>query len=217
MLKTLRSLLAVAVLLLAGGAPAADDAAVLESLLAGMRAVEAPFSQTQTDETGAVLQSSSGRMWLRRADAEGQMGQFRWNYETPYLQEVVCDGARIWVYDKDLAQVTVRSAQEALGNTPAALLSQQAGLSKAFTVAAEGGEGGVQRFLLKPKSAEGDFSHIELWMKGSAPQRMKFHDALGGATEIGFAGAKLNQPAAEGLFRFVPPKGVEVVETGSAQ
>ena len=193
----------------AGAAQAADGEAALKRFLEGVQSLQANFSQVQSDERGKLLQSSTGRMWLARP------GRFRWNYARPYVQEIVCDGSRVWLYDPDLAQVTVRPAEEALKGTPAALLSQRAALVDAFKIEDAGSDGRLKKLVLKPRSADSDFKQIELWLDGDLPMRMKFLDPLGGSTEVSFSDLSSNRKLDAALFRFTPPKGVEVVEGGT--
>ena len=100
MIRTL--VLAVALLLASTGpAPAAD---ALQRFVDEVRAFTAHFEQIQYDEDGGELGRRSGRFSLARP------GRFDWHYEQPYEQRMVCDGERIWNYEPDLAQVTVRTA-----------------------------------------------------------------------------------------------------------
>lgn len=189
-------------------AQAADPQATLRKFVDGVQTLTADFSQVQTDEGGKVTGSSSGKLALSRP------GKFRWTYEKPYSQLMICDGKRIWLYDPDLAQVTVRSAEQALNGTPAALLSQKALLSDAYTLQDGGTENGASIVRLLPKSSEGDFKSIELWLANGVPQRMRFHDQLGGRTDIRFTAIKANTKLDAAQFNFTPPKGVEVVDGG---
>lgn len=193
-------------------APAhATPADELKRFIDGVQTLSASFTQTQSDEDGKVLATSTGQMWLSRP------GKFRWDYKTPYAQLMVCDGDKIWVYDPDLSQVTVRPAREALAGTPAELLSQQALLSEAFTLSDGGTEGGASVVKLTPKSADSDFKSIELWLAAGVPRKMRFHDQLGGSTEVVFGEVSVGAKVDPGLFRFTPPKGVEVVESAAAR
>lgn len=206
-----RNLLRLTTLLLAGwsfSASAEDPQQTLKRFADNVQTLSAQFSQVQTDEDGRQVATSSGRMWLSRP------GRFRWNYEQPYVQQMVCDGQKIWLYDPDLAQVTVRSAEQALQGTPAALLSQQALLSDAFVLADGGREGEANVVRLVPRSGDSDFKSIELWLVNGTPQRMRFHDQLGGLTDIRFSEIRQNAKLDAALFRFAPPKGVEVVDGG---
>lgn len=176
-----------------------------------VKTFEAAFTQVQTDEAGELLSTQSGRFWLSRP------GSFRWAYEKPYEQLMVCDGKRIWMHDPDLRQVTVRPAGEALAGTPAELLSQNMTLTSAFTLEDRGTEDGARALRLVPKAADADFKSIDLWLRAGAPQRLRFADQLGGVTEVQFRNTKVNSKLDPALFRFTPPKGTEVIEAPQAQ
>ena len=49
-------------------------------------------------------------------------GKFIWTYSKPYEQVLQADGTRLYVYDKDLNQVTIKKLGDALGSSPAAIL-----------------------------------------------------------------------------------------------
>ncbi|MCI0749294.1 MAG: outer membrane lipoprotein chaperone LolA [Nevskiales bacterium] len=189
---------------------AAPDA--LQQFVDHVNALSAKFEQVQKDERGEVLQVSSGRLWLARPDAAAKTGtgKFRWNYEKPYPQSVVCDGVTLWLYDPDLAQVTVRPAGVSLQGTPAQLLSDRAALDRHFTIeaAATGPERGLR---LVPKSQDSDFRLIELWFKGGLPRRLRFHDQLGGTSEVSFSEILTPAKLDATVFEFKIPEGVEVI------
>lgn len=202
-----RTLLATALMLLGPRAHAESAEAALARFLDGVMSYQASFTQVQTDEHGMKLQSSSGTMALSRP------GKFRWQYATPAQQLIVTDGVTLWLYDEDLRQVTVRPAAEALQGTPAALLAQKKTLTETFSVSDAGEVQGVRQLQLKPKSNDSDFQDVSLWLKDGTPQRMVFRDTLGGATDITFAKARTNTRLDAALFRFTPPKGVEVIDS----
>jgi len=190
----------------------ADDA--LQRFVDGTRTLSAQFQQTQVDEHGEVLAKRSGHFDLSRP------GRFRWDYDQPYAQLMVCDGDRIWNYEPDLAQVTVRPADVVLQGTPASLLAQQRQLGDAFVVESGGKRDGADVVRLKPKHDTeqiSDFQSIELWLDRGVPTRMKFYDALGGNTEIRFSDVKTGVKLDPARFRFTPPKGVEVVDDGTGR
>ena len=190
-----------------GPARAATAEDELRQFVENVRSLRARFVQTQTDEHGEIVSSGAGTMALARP------GKFRWNYEQPYSQLMVCDGERIWAYDPDLAQVTVRPAGETLAGTPAELLAQRARLTDNFTVQDRGEQNGYRRVGLEPKSDQSDFKSIELWLKGGVPSRLRFADPLGGSTEVELRDLEVNVSIDADQFRFTPPKGVEVVES----
>lgn len=192
---------------------AAPDA--LRQFVEQVSTLSARFEQVQKDEQGRVLQTSTGEVFLERAADAGAAGRFRWSYETPYVQLLVCDGETIWMYDPDLSQVTARPAAQTLAGTPAELLSRRGVLDQQFTRQDLGVEDGAQHIKLVPKSADGEFQEIELWIAGGVPRRMRFLDPLGGSSEIRFSNARTNAALDRALFRFDVPKGVEVVRSGA--
>lgn len=104
---------------------AADVAAgqqKVEGFLQGLQSLQAQFKQTLTDRNGQTVEEASGTLAIRRPD------RFRWDYRQPNEQLIVADGARIWLYDADLEQVTVRKLDDTLSATPAMLLSGQGNL-----------------------------------------------------------------------------------------
>ena len=207
-----RNLLSVALISLVSlSARAEPGEAALARFLDGVTSYQASFTQVQTDDRGMKIQSSRGTMALARP------GKFRWQYAAPAEQLIVTDGSKLWLYDQDLKQVTVRPAEEALQGTPAALLSQKKTLTETFTVRDEGEVDGVKKLKLTPRSKESDFQDVSLWLKGSAPVRMLFRDTLGGATDITFSEARTNARLDADLFRFTPPKGVEVIDATGPQ
>ena len=206
----LRPLLAASLLSLTSLAHAESAEAALARFLDGVTSYQASFTQVQTDERGMKIQSSSGSMALLRP------GKFRWQYAAPAEQLIVTDGSKLWLYDQDLKQVTIRPAEEALQGTPAALLSQRKTLTETFTVSDEGDADGVKKLKLKPKSKDSDFEDVSLWLRSGSPVRMVFRDTLGGSTDIIFSQARTNTKLDAGLFRFIPPKGVEVIEAEAA-
>lgn len=187
-------------------ARAASAEEELRLFIENVRTLSGRFVQTQTDEHGELVSSGAGMVAISRP------GRFRWSYDQPYVQLMVCDGKTIWAYDPDLKQVTVRPAGETLAGTPAELLAQKAKLSENFTISDVGVKDGLRVVSLQPKSEQSDFKSIELWMKSGVPQRLRFSDPLGGNTVVELRDVKVNGPIADSQFSFTPPKGVEVVE-----
>jgi outer membrane lipoprotein carrier protein len=201
----MRILALILALACSGVARAGPETDALQRFVDKVDSLSATFEQVQKDESGTVLQTSSGRLWLARP------GKFHWRYEKPYEQLVICDGKQLWQYDPDLKQALMRPAGATLEGTPAQLLTDHASLEKHFTIEAAGSEGGAQKLRLLPKAADSDFKSVELWLKDGAPSRMRFHDPLGGISEVTFGNVKANAYADPQLFTFKPPKGTEVI------
>lgn len=206
-------ILLTAVLALSSLPAAAAEAQLrLQRFLTEVQTLSARFEQTQYDDKGQVAGVRGGDFVLARP------GRFRWRYEKPYEQLMVCDGKTIWNYEPDLAQATVRDAGPVLQDTPAALLAQGGKLEDRFTVTDGGQDGETQKLRLEPKTADADIRLIELWLQASgAPARMRFHDPLGGVSDIRFEQVQRNGRVEESAFRFSPPDGVDVVRLDAAE
>lgn len=207
----LLALLAVLAVPLAAAAQDADADALgrVQRYLDGLRALRADFTQEVVDAAGAVREHASGRLALLRP------GRFRWDYVEPYEQELVGDGSRVWLYDVELEQVTVREAGESLSTTPAMLLSGEGDIADTFTVNDGGQSDGLQWAVLTPRLEESDFRLVRLGFRGPELERMELEDRLGQTARIGFSRVERNPELPDGLFDFDPPPGVDVVGTAA--
>ena len=191
--------------LLATSAGAAADVARLKTFLSERKSLEAAFEQTVEDEKGRNLESSFGRFYLSRP------GRFRWSYTVPYVQEIVSDGEEVWIYDSELAQVTVKSAREALANAPGLLLSTNRPLEAEFVLTDLGRKGDVEWVELTPKSTDAPFRKVRIGLRGRDLAEMELADGFGQLTHLRFKGAIKNPKLSPELFRFQPPDGVDVM------
>jgi outer membrane lipoprotein carrier protein len=203
----LAMLLAVLWLPLAAAAAEADPTERLERVLAQLDSVRATFTQDLVSADGASTQHAVGTLYLHRP------GRFRWDYSAP-RQLIVCDGERLWLYDPDLEQATVRRVRDTLSQTPAMLLSGQARLRDGFTVHDGGRAGGLEWLTLTPKSGDTDFREIRLGFVGEALKRLEFSDKLNQRTLIELGKVERNARLADSLFTFTPPAGVDVIGAG---
>ena len=163
------------------------------------------FEQRVFNRDRKVVQQSRGTLAFARP------GKFRWTYSKPYPQVIVGDGARVWVYDEDLNQVTVRKLGQALGATPAALLAGSNEALKAFELKDEGTRDGLEWVEAIPRDKESGFERIRLGFGFSGIERMELVDAFGQTTELRFTGLRRNPRVDPALFTFSPPKGADVV------
>jgi len=191
-------------LMLAVAAPAATPASV-QRYFQNLQSLRADFIQRVFDERGRVMQTSSGRMLMRKP------GQFRWDYQTPAEQVIVADGERLWAYDVDLAQVTVRKLDQALGSTPLALLSGAAPIEEAFTVGGARSRDGLDWYDLAPKQPQPEFRLLRVAFRGDALISLELEDNFGQRTRLDFQKLERNPTLDPALLKFTPPPGVDVV------
>lgn len=178
----------------------------LKSFIQNARTVRAEFSQTVLDKNTRVVQRGSGVMQFERP------GKFRWVYEKPYEQLIVGDGARIWFYDHDLNQVTVRKLDAAIGSSPAALLAGSGNIEADFDLEEIGLQGDTEWLEARPKAKESTFEWVRLgFSRKGILKAMELHDHFGQTTVLAFAGLEQNSRLAPELFKFNPPPGADVI------
>ncbi|MEA9913753.1 outer membrane lipoprotein chaperone LolA [Xanthomonas campestris pv. raphani] len=183
----------------------------LDAFTLGLKGLDGQFSQKVTDANGRAKETSSGRVALSVPRL------FRWEYAKPYKQLIVADGKKVWVFDPDLEQVSVRVQGTEEQNSPLTALIDPARLDKQYDVSEEAAErDGLQWLSLTPKvDTEASFQMASLGFGKQGLARMEIVDAVGQRTAITFEGWKRNPAFAADTFRFTPAKGVDVV--GDAQ
>jgi len=196
-------LLSLLVLPLTSHAGAVDK---FNAFISGTRSAQAEFTQEVRDRNGKRIQSASGTLQFVRP------GKFRWEYRKPYEQLIVGDGEKFWLYDADLEQVTVRKLDAALGSSPAALLSGNNEIERNFVLTESGAKDGLSWLSAKPKRSETNFVAIRMGFNGrSELVAMELDDAFGNTTVLRFTRLQRNSSFAPSLFKFIPPKGADVL------
>lgn len=198
----MRLLLILLAILLAPSAVGADQ---VQSYFQDLQALRTNFVQRVYDERGRVLQSSSGQMLMRRP------GQFRWDYRNPSAQIIVADGQRLWAYDVDLEQVTVRKLDNAVSATPLALLSGAAPIEDTFKVGAVQRRDGLDWYELTPQREQAEFRVLRVAFKGDVLVSLELEDRFGQRTRLDFQNLERNPRLDPALLQFKPPPGVDVV------
>lgn len=166
----------------------------------------AKFNQVVLDEALNPVQESSGELWIQRP------GQFRWHYHQPYEQLIVGTGKEIWVYDVELKQATHRPMQGALGQTPALLLAGKGKIDKSFIVKPLGLQGQLDWVQMIPRNKDGGFEDIRIGFEKGRLRMLEMKDSFGQTTRVTLKSDIENRNIQSEKFKFVPPKGVDVVD-----
>jgi outer membrane lipoprotein carrier protein len=196
---------ALLVLLLVPALALASGVERFQAYLRSTQTARADFEQKVFDRDKKLVQQSKGSFAFLRP------GRFRWTYAQPYPQLIVGDGARVWIYDEDLNQVTVRAMARALGSTPAALLAGAADVERAFELSDAGVRDGLEWLEAKPREKEAGFERIRLGMGVTGVQAMELTDHFGQTTVLRFSNITRNPQIDPAAFRFTPPKGADVL------
>ncbi len=176
-----------------------------QSFIRATQSARADFEQKVYDRNKKLVQESKGTFAFLRP------GRFRWAFAKPYTQLIVGDGEKVWVYDEDLNQVTVRKLSHALGATPAALISGSADVEQAFVFAESGDQDALQWLDATPKDKEAGFERIRMGFSATGLQAMELVDQFGQVTMLRFANLQRNPKLDPGTFRFTPPKGADLL------
>jgi outer membrane lipoprotein carrier protein len=177
----------------------------LRGFVEGTKSGKADFVQTVASKSGRKPQNATGSMMFSRP------GKFRWTYDRPYYQLIVGDGEKLWVYDRDLNQVSVRKLSTALGSSPAALLAGDNALEKNFDLKEGGTVDGIEWVDAQPKSQDSGFQHLRIGFVGDALRAMELTDSFGQVTTIAFEKFERNPQLPASLFRFTPPAGADIL------
>ena len=178
----------------------------LKSFTTGLKGLDGQFTQQVHDGNGKLKETSSGQVSLSAPRL------FRWEYTKPYPQLIVTDGSKVWIYDPDLQQVTVREQGAEEQNTPLSALIDPGKLDQQFNVKEAGTADGLQWLALTPKSGgETSFESARLGFGKEGLARMEVKDAVGQRTTLSFSGWKRNPAFAGGTFKYTPGKGVDVI------
>lgn len=183
----------------------ADGVSSLKKFYNETHAIKASFHQIVTDKQGQKIQEVYGEMQLKRPN------KFRWDYNKPYEQQIISDGKQVWLYDTELAQVSVRELSKALGSSPAALLAGDDSLDKNFRLVNAYRKDGFDWVSTNPKDSDTGFNKISLAFKGDVIQEMDMIDSFGHQTKIVFSNVIHNPVIESKTFLFKPPQGVDVV------
>jgi outer membrane lipoprotein carrier protein len=188
-----------------------DDAtglAALETFLADVHSLTAEFEQELWGKDRTLLQTETGTLALQRPN------RFRWIYREPTELTVVADGTKLWIYDKELEQVTVAPLDDTIASSPAMLLSGDRSVREGFTVEESYKGEGLDWIKLVPKTGGSDFTSVSIGFDGKAPKRLELVDGLNEVTRITLENLVVNPDLDETTFELEVPPGVAVSGEG---
>jgi outer membrane lipoprotein carrier protein len=188
----------------------------LKAFVSQVHAARGTFVQQEVKAPGKAASGVQATAPKAGATSSGTFmfarpGKFIWSYEKPYSQLLQADGDKLYVYDKDLNQVTVRTLGGALGASPAAILFGSNDLDKNFTLRDAGVKGGIDWLELTPKAKDTQFESVGIGFKDGNLQAMELHDVFGNVTLLTFSNIQKNPPLKSDSFKFTVPKGADVI------
>ncbi len=199
-------LLALFLAIDAGRAAAAGSLDSLGRFYDNVITYTARFDQVVLDEGLNTIEESAGVMQIARP------GRFRWDYEPPNEQTIVGDGTRVWIYDIELEQITVRPQERLLGRTPATILAGSGDFTTNYEVRDLGPAGSLEWVGIKPRDNDSGFNDMRIGFEGDALRTIELIDGLGQTTRITMNNGTENEPAEDSRFTLTPPEGVDVID-----
>ena len=192
--------------------PATTDANALESFMRGTKDLQASFTQTVYNKRGQ--ETSSGQMWVAKP------GKFYWDYQRPNPQKIISNGKKVYHYDIDLEQISVRDRSELVGDVAVELLNGDDNISRNFQTnrtvknlvparlqkyAANG-----VAYRLKPKKHQEEYDSLWIVLDGNTISAVMI-DGGSSQTVLTFSNMKRNAGIPAKQFEFTPPPGVDIV------
>nr|WP_315487156.1 outer membrane lipoprotein chaperone LolA [uncultured Undibacterium sp.] len=204
------SISAIALSLMFAGLNAAQASAIdqFKSFVVNNKTAKGEFLQVQMKTANGVSKigkSSSGTFRFARP------GKFIWTYIKPYEQVLQADGDNLYLYDKDLNQVTIKKLGNAIASSPAAILFGNVDLDKNFVMKDVGVKQGVEWLEATPKTKDSQFETIGIGMKDGVPVGMELRDSFGQLSLVTLKNFEKNPAFATDQFKFVVPQGAEVL------
>lgn len=194
--------LAVVLLSVASNSVYAEHA--LQTYVNNLKTFSADFEQIQPDEAVFELNQSFGHFELNRP------GKLVWEYFKPEAQKIVVDGANLWVYDKELDQVTVRPIADIKGDIPLSWLLYSEKIESRFTIIDGGQSVGQRWYNLTPKKAT-YFQSIEVGMLDGEMVEVWMYQSPDNVIKVRFKNIESNHVIPLENFQFQVPENVDLI------
>lgn len=176
----------------------------LQRYLENYKSLTGQFTQMISSEKSQHIQSSAGEFWIQKPN------RFRWHYSTPYVQKIISNGEKLWIYDEDLEQVTIKEASESIESSPLAVIVGATSLDTAFDVTPVDGLDNLQWLRLIPKAESNSFEFIEVGFKNGLLSKMRLKDNFGQTTHLTFTDVMVDTSIDTNRFEFAVPEGADV-------
>ena len=210
----LAAALATAGLALGSAGVRAEPVDQLRQFLSETISARGDFTQ-QSQRPGAAASGggAAGAWVVSRGSFEFlRPGRFRWSYRTPYEQLIVSDGESLFLFDKDLNQVTKKRLAGALPASPASILFGSNNFERDFKIQNDGDGEGIDWVRATPTGKDSMFELIRIGFHGGMPVAMQLRDSFGQSTQLAFDHLQRNPDLSSERFHYTPPPGVDVLE-----
>jgi len=185
----------------------------IQAKYVSVKEFHASFNQASTVKVLNKVQRAQGEVWFKKP------GKMRWNFYTPYRDEIVSNGKRFWYYNKEDKQVVESSLEQVVENPTTTTFLQGLGAIKdaflaKFPKTGKKDPKGNYLVELEPKGRGGDEVNrftVVVDPKTWIVKTIYLYDPFGNVTTVTFKDIEINRGISNSLFTFKVPKGVEVI------
>lgn len=181
-----------------------DPLALLAGMREGLTGLQAHFTQYELVENNQKVDPNSGQVWMQVP------ALFRWQYVEPIEQLIVADGEKVWVYDEDLEQVTVKAQDNDLN--PIYVIINDEKSQQHYHIKHEMSRQDIDWISLTPKVRNEEVQTVWLAVHEQTIIQIKVVNQMGQTMVFEFNDIQKNPDMPEDMFNFVPPEGVDVVQ-----
>ena len=178
----------------------------LEYFLSELRTFEAKFTQVLINENGNELERTEGILYLKIPDS------FFWHYQKPYAQKIISNGVKLWIFDEDLEQVTVKNIDNRIDQTPVGIILGNQSIKDHFVQISMGIIDGYDWIELTPKDLDAEYKSIKLGFNKDNIEMMIVVDNLEQITRIDFSDSKKNIELSSEIFHFQVPENIDIFD-----
>jgi outer membrane lipoprotein carrier protein len=201
--------LSILLLLICTTSNAKNGQESLESHLQKHKQLSGQFTQVISSDTSSHTQSSTGEFWVKKPN------KFRWNYSTPYVQKIISNGNKIWIYDEDLEQVSIKDSNASIDASPLSIILGGSSVHQYFSIMEftnKEDKEDLQWLRLDPKTDSTGFEYISVGFKSGTLTRMNLKDNFGQTTQLLFTNLAIHTPIGDDTFEFQPPEGSDIFD-----
>jgi len=180
----------------------------LQAALNQVTTIKADFEQIYTNKNFEEGVKLNGKFLLKKP------GKIRWDYQKPEKKVITTDGKTFWLYKAEDKQVYINMQfSEQRKNMGISFLWGDKKLAEVFKVKFIKKENKFYVFELDPKKPMENVQKLTVWANVSdyRIKKVLMLEASGNTNLMTFNKMKFNKSLKDGMFVFVPAKGVEVI------
>jgi outer membrane lipoprotein carrier protein len=175
---------------------------------------QARFTQKYSRQVVGRVTVSAGQVHFKKP------GRMRWDYDKPEARMFLSNGQVLWLYEPEEKQAFKQDLKTSQLPGALAFLMGKGKIGDEFEVAwsndTRWGRPEDYRLSLRPKQPQSTYKSIVFVVDAGdfAVRESVLTDQQGNVNHFAFSELKMNAKVSDEVFRWSPPAGVRVVDTG---